>query len=71
MKGLGDALPLDVLRVFDEHALELLIGGMTEIDIDDWTQFTDHRGYEDTDQVIEWFWPRLRSWPAERKACLL
>ena len=71
MEGLGDVLPLDLLRVFDEHELELLIGGMTEIDMDDWTRFTDYRGYEKTDRVIEWFWACLRSWPAERKARLL
>jgi len=28
-------LLLDLLRVFYEHELELLIGGMTEIDMDD------------------------------------
>jgi len=71
MDGLGDVLSLDLLRVFDEHELELLIGGMTEIDMDDWTRFTDYRGYEKTDRVIEWFWACLRSWPSERKARLL
>ncbi|KAI0294622.1 hypothetical protein B0F90DRAFT_1890995, partial [Multifurca ochricompacta] len=71
MEGLSDVIPLDLLRVFDEHQLELLIGGMTEIDMDDWTRFTDYRGYEKTDRVIEWFWMCLRSWPAERKARLL
>jgi hypothetical protein len=38
---------------------------------DDWTKFTDYRGYEKTDQVIEWFWQCIRSWPPERKARLL
>ncbi|KAI0064968.1 HECT-domain-containing protein [Artomyces pyxidatus] len=71
MSGFADALPLDLIRVFDENELELLIGGMSEIDMDDWTKFTDYRGYEKTDQVIEWFWQCLRSWPAERKARLL
>jgi E3 ubiquitin-protein ligase NEDD4 len=56
---------------FDEHELELLIGGMTEIDMDDWPRFTDYRGYEKTDRVIEWFWACLRSWPTEGKARLL
>ncbi|KAN0132225.1 hypothetical protein V8E53_009991 [Lactarius tabidus] len=71
MEGLGDVLPLDLLRVFDEDELELLICGTTEIDMDDWTRFTDYFGYEKTDQVIEWFWACVRSWPAERKARLL
>jgi len=26
---------------------------MTEIDMDDWTRFTDYRGYEKTNRVIE------------------
>jgi E3 ubiquitin-protein ligase NEDD4 len=38
---------------------------------DDWTKFTDYRGYEKTDQVIEWFWQCIRSWPADRKSRLL
>ena len=71
MEGLGDVLPLSLLRAFDEHELELLIGGMAEIDMDDWAQFTEYRGYEKTDRVIQWFWACLRSWPAERKARLL
>jgi E3 ubiquitin-protein ligase NEDD4 len=38
---------------------------------DDWIKFTDYRGYEKTDQVVEWFWQCIRSWPAERKSRLL
>lgn len=71
MEGLLELVPKDLLTVFDERELELLIGGMSEIDMDDWTKFTDYRGYEKTDQVIEWFWQCIRSWPAERKARLL
>ena len=44
-----------MLRLFDEHELELAIGGMSEIDMDDWTRFTYYCGYEIADQVIEWF----------------
>ncbi|KAI9465917.1 hypothetical protein BJY52DRAFT_1209356 [Lactarius psammicola] len=53
------------------HELELLIGGMTEITMGDRTWFTNYRGYDKTDRVIEWFLACLRSWPAERKAGLL
>ena len=35
INGLGKVLPLDLLRVFDEHEHELPIGGMMEIDMDD------------------------------------
>ncbi|KAF8798976.1 HECT-domain-containing protein [Phlegmacium glaucopus] len=71
MEGLLELIPRDLINVFDERELELLIGGMAEIDMDDWTKFTDYRGYEKTDQVIEWFWQCIRSWPAERKSRLL
>ena len=68
VKGLGDVLLLDLLHVFDEHGLELLIGGVTEIDMDDWTYFTDYRRYEKAGRVtrvVEQFWACLRS-PMER-----
>jgi len=71
MEGLLELIPRDLLHVFDERELELLIVGMSEIDMDDWSKFTDYRGYEKTDKVIEWFWQCLRSWPAEKKARLL
>ncbi|KIY45606.1 HECT-domain-containing protein [Fistulina hepatica ATCC 64428] len=71
MEGLLELISVDLLHVFDERELELLIGGMSEIDMDDWTKFTDYRGYAKTDQVIEWFWKCIRSWPAERKSRLL
>ena len=71
MGGLSDVLPLDLLRVFEEHELEMLISGTTEIDMDDWMRFTDYRGYEETNRVIKWFWACLKSWPAGRRARLL
>ncbi|KAJ7600618.1 hypothetical protein C8J56DRAFT_1010453 [Mycena floridula] len=71
MEGLLELVPSDLINVFDERELELLIGGMAEIDMDDWTKFTDYRGYQKNDQVIEWFWQCIRSWPAERKSRLL
>jgi len=89
MDGLLELIPRDLINVFDERELELLIGGMSEIDMwvfcvasvqvfthiliprDDWSKFTDYRGYEKTDQVIEWFWQCIRSWPSEKKARLL
>ncbi|KAM6494360.1 hypothetical protein JOM56_010721 [Amanita muscaria] len=71
MEGLLELIPRDLLNVFDERELELLIVGMSDIDMDDWSKYTDYRGYEKTDKVIEWFWQCIRSWPAEKKARLL
>jgi len=71
MTGFSELIPQDLINVFDERELELLIGGMSEIDVDDWSKFTDYRGYEMTDEVIQWFWQCVRGWPAERKSRLL
>jgi E3 ubiquitin-protein ligase NEDD4 len=38
---------------------------------DDWAKITNYRGYEPIDEVIEWFWKCVRSWPAERQSRLL
>ncbi|KLO18527.1 HECT-domain-containing protein [Schizopora paradoxa] len=71
MVGFNEFIPQELVSVFDERELELLIGGMSEIDVDDWNKFTDYRGYEVNDDVIQWFWKILRSWPPEKKARLL
>jgi len=41
MTGLSELIPYDLLSVFDEQELEFLIGGISEIDVDDWSKFTD------------------------------
>lgn len=71
MSGFKELIPVDMIDVFDERELEFLIGGVPEIDTDDWISYTDYRGYEKTDKVIGWFWQVVRSWPAERKSRLL
>lgn len=71
MSGFNELIPQELISVFDERELELLIGGMSEIDVDDWQKHTDYRGYNPSDEVVEWFWKIVRSWPAERKARLL
>jgi hypothetical protein len=49
-------IPPDLVNVFDERELELLIGGIADIDVDDWKKHTDYRGYTETDEVIVNFW---------------
>ena len=49
-------IPPDLVNVFDERELELLIGGIADIDVDDWKKHTDYRGYTENDEVITNFW---------------
>ncbi|TGZ83198.1 HECT-domain-containing protein [Ascodesmis nigricans] len=69
--GFHDLIPADLITVFDERELELLIGGIADIDVDDWKKHTDYRGYTETDEVIVNFWKCVRSWDAEQKSRLL
>jgi hypothetical protein len=64
-------IPADLVNVFDERELELLIGGIADIDVDDWKKHTDYRGYQEQDEVIQNFWKVIRSWDAEQKSRLL
>ena len=54
--GFHELIPEELVNVFDERELELLIGGIAEIDVDDWKKHTDYRGYTENDAVIQNFW---------------
>ncbi|KAK7732802.1 hypothetical protein SLS57_000745 [Botryosphaeria dothidea] len=69
--GFHELIPADLITVFDERELELLIGGIADIDVDDWKKHTDYRGYTESDEVIQNFWKCIRSWDAEQKSRLL
>ncbi|KAG2207643.1 hypothetical protein INT46_005054 [Mucor plumbeus] len=70
-EGFNQLIPQDLINVFDERELELLIGGIAEIDVDDWKKHTDYRGYTEQDDVIQWFWECIRTWDSEKKSRLL
>ncbi|KAI8983859.1 hypothetical protein BDB01DRAFT_790372 [Pilobolus umbonatus] len=70
-EGFNHLIPQDLVNVFDERELELLIGGIAEIDVDDWKRHTDYRGYTEQDDVIQWFWKCIRTWDSEKKSRLL
>ncbi|GAA5929329.1 hypothetical protein JCM10213_006350 [Rhodosporidiobolus nylandii] len=71
LSGFNELIPQELINVFDERELELLIGGMSEIDVDDWQKHTDYRGYQQGDEVVQWFWKAVKAWPAEKKSRLL
>ncbi|KAK5465012.1 hypothetical protein LTS15_001575 [Exophiala xenobiotica] len=69
--GFNELIPADLVNVFDERELELLIGGIADIDVEDWKKHTDYRGYQEQDDVIKNFWTVVRTWDAEQKSRLL
>lgn len=70
-EGFHELIPQDLINVFDERELELLIGGIAEIDVDDWKKHTDYRGYTESDEVVQNFWKVVRSWDGEQKSRML
>lgn len=69
--GFHELIPAELVNVFDERELELLIGGIAEIDVEDWKKHTDYRGYTESDEVIKFFWQTIRRWDGEQKSRLL
>lgn len=71
MDGFNELIPEDLVNVFDERELELLIGGIAEIDVEDWKKHTDYRGFQESDEAIQWFWKCVSEWDNEQRARLL
>ncbi|KAI8818834.1 uncharacterized protein EV422DRAFT_569490 [Fimicolochytrium jonesii] len=70
-QGFHELVPHELITVFDDKELELLIGGIADIDIEDWKKHSDYRGYVEGDEVVQWFWKCVTQWDSEKKARLL
>ncbi|RKP39991.1 hypothetical protein BJ085DRAFT_20779 [Dimargaris cristalligena] len=71
LTGFHDVIPRDLVQIFNEQELELLISGLPDIDIDDWKNNTDYHGYNTSSPQIQWFWRAVRSFDQEERAKLL
>lgn len=55
-EGLFEIIPRRLILLFDDRELELLIGGVTELDMADWQKYTDYRNCEPENPVVDLFW---------------
>lgn len=69
--GFHDIIPEDLIAIFNEQELELLISGLPDIDVDDWKANTEYTNYTAASQQIQWFWRAVRSFDKEERAKLL
>ncbi|KAF2154321.1 hypothetical protein K461DRAFT_126988 [Myriangium duriaei CBS 260.36] len=69
--GFREIVPLELISIFNEQELELLISGLPDIDVDDWRNNTDYHNYNATSPQVQWFWRAVRSFDKEEKAKLL
>ncbi|KKA29364.1 hypothetical protein TD95_001962 [Thielaviopsis punctulata] len=71
LKGFHDIIPAELISIFNEQELELLISGLPDVDIDDWKAYTEYHNYTAASQQIQWFWRAVRSFDKEELAKLL
>ena len=57
LDGFSGLVPLPLVKIFDEHELELLMCGIQNIDVKDWKQNTLYKGdYHSNHITVQWFW---------------
>lgn len=71
LKGFYEIIPAEIISIFNEQELELLISGLPDIDIDDWKANTEYHTYNASSTQIQWFWRAVRSFDKEEQAKLL
>ncbi|KLU81642.1 E3 ubiquitin-protein ligase ptr1 + RNA transporter 1 [Magnaporthiopsis poae ATCC 64411] len=71
LTGFHDIIPAELIAIFNEQELELLISGLPDIDVDDWKSHTEYHNYTPSSQQIQWFWRAVRSFDKEERAKLL
>ncbi|WEJ95619.1 E3 ubiquitin-protein ligase tom1 [Yamadazyma tenuis] len=69
--GFHEMIPKDLVSIFDEQELELLISGLPDIDVQDWQNNTIYNNYSPSSLQIQWFWRAVKSFDNEERAKLL
>ncbi|XP_052221352.1 E3 ubiquitin-protein ligase SMURF2-like isoform X2 [Dreissena polymorpha] len=70
-KGFHEIIPQHLLRPFDERELELMIGGLGKIDLNDWKMHTRLKHCTADTNIVKWFWKATESYDNEMRARLL
>ncbi|XP_043845321.1 LOW QUALITY PROTEIN: E3 ubiquitin-protein ligase NEDD4 [Dromiciops gliroides] len=71
-EGFFELIPQDLIKIFDENELELLMCGLGDVDVNDWKEHTKYKnGYSVNHQVIQWFWKAVLMMDSEKRIRLL
>ncbi|KAM6987025.1 E3 ubiquitin-protein ligase NEDD4-like [Aplochiton taeniatus] len=72
LEGFTELIIVDLIKIFDENELELLMCGLGDVDVNDWRQHTVYKnGYCPNHPVIQWFWKAVLLMDAEKRIRLL
>uniref|UniRef100_A0A452QVP9 HECT-type E3 ubiquitin transferase n=1 Tax=Ursus americanus TaxID=9643 RepID=A0A452QVP9_URSAM len=70
--GFFELIPQDLIKIFDENELELLMCGLGDVDVNDWREHAKYKnGYSVNHQVIQWFWKAVLMMDSEKRIRLL
>lgn len=70
--GFFELIPQDLIKIFDENELELLMCGLGDVDVNDWRENTKYKNnYCANHVVIQWFWKTVLLMDAEKRIRLL
>ncbi|KAF7288667.1 hypothetical protein HMN09_01372700 [Mycena chlorophos] len=69
--GFYEIIPKELITIFNEQELELLISGTPDIDVDEWRSATEYNGYTSSDPNIVWWWRALKSFNRDERAKVL
>ncbi|OCT89558.1 hypothetical protein XELAEV_18018180mg [Xenopus laevis] len=71
-EGFFELIPQDLIKIFDENELELLMCGLGDVDVNNWREHSKYKnGYSQGHQVIQWFWKAVLMMDAEKRIRLL
>eukprot|EP00833_Pecoramyces_ruminatium_P010345 jgi/Orpsp1_1/1184377/evm.model.c7180000089266.1 len=70
-QGFYEIIPENINTIFNEFDLKLLISGIEEINVNDWENNTNYRGYNKNDITIINFWKCVREISNEKRTKLL
>ncbi|OXB67546.1 hypothetical protein ASZ78_004664 [Callipepla squamata] len=70
-KGFNELIPQHLLKPFDQKELELIIGGLDKIDLNDWKSNTRLKHCMADSNIVKWFWQAVEAFDEERRARLL
>ncbi|CAN1790208.1 E3 ubiquitin-protein ligase UPL1, partial [Linum perenne] len=71
LDGFNELIPRDLISIFNDKELELLISGLPEIDLEDLKANTEYTGYTAASSVVQWFWEVVKDFNKEDTARLV
>ncbi|ESQ29880.1 hypothetical protein EUTSA_v10011172mg [Eutrema salsugineum] len=71
LEGFNELIPRELVSIFNDKELELLISGLPEIDFDDLKANTEYTSYTAGSPVIHWFWEVVKAFSKEDMARFL